>query len=216
MALNKIDVLSLGRGSLKDNSNSIIAFSSNSEVQTWSNTTTYAQYNVVEHSSKIYRSKVASNLSNTPDASPNQWETLYSDPKDGDICFVINGANSNIMQRANSVWVKYRETKIQITLNDGQILPAAIFTYIGSTNYFSTLEYTIKRGAGHNRKRAGTMKILNDGSSDVAYDHEFTEIGDDVDTWITPVISGGTVQLQYTSGFEGSSIQLEYKLTGWQ
>lgn len=214
MALNKIDVLSLGRGSLKDNDNAIIAFSANNIVADWSAATTYAQYNIVEHSGKVYRSKVASNLANDPTSSPSQWETLYSNVKDGDICFVISGADSTILQRANGTWKAYRHPAIHLSLTEGAYQSSAL-TFIGGSYHFAKMEYTIKRGSGEGRKRVGTLDILNDGTSDISYSHEFTEIGDDVNVWLTPTISAGIVDIKYDSAFEGNDIFMEYKLLGW-
>lgn len=217
MALQKTEALSLGTGSLLDHSKSIVAFSSPNEIAIWSSSAIYQANETVEYSNTIWRS-VTTNTSSTPtDTNPN-WQIIYKNCKDGDVCFVFNGLTSNIMQRAGSVWLKYKQTSLQVNppLIDGQITPASAITFIGSDSYFSKLEYTIKRGAGEGRKRAGAMNILNDGTNLLNYDHEFTEIGTDIQVWITPIISAGTVQIQYTSVAEGNPISMSYMLKGWK
>lgn len=215
MALEKIDVLALGRGNLTDNSNAAIGFSSNSPVDLWSSGVTYAQYNVIEYSGRVYRSKVASNLANQPDISPNQWETLYIGVKDGDFAFIVNGANSLIMQRVAGAWTGLGDSAIQVTLVDGQASPTPAFVFIGSTKSFAKMEYTLRRGVGQGRRRKGVMNILNDNISVVERDHYFNDIGTDVNAWITVDMSGANVRVLYTSGAESIPLDMKYTLKGW-
>lgn len=215
MALQKIDTLALGRGSLTDNSNAAIIFSSNNMVASWSNSDTYSQYNVVEYSGRVYRSKVNSNLNLQPDTNPNSWETLYIGPKDGDAAFVISGANSTVILRANGVWSPLAGQPITIALTDGQVTPTTAFLFLGSTKAFAQVEYTLRRGTGQGRKRRGLYNILNDTSSSVDYDHEFNDTGLDVNVSMFWDMSGGNVRLRYTSGAEAVAIELKYILRGW-
>lgn len=104
MALNKIDVLAVGRGSLVDNTNAVVTFSSNNLVADYGPAISYSQYNVVEYGGHAWRSKVNANINNQPDISPNHWELLYKNVKDGDIAFVINGILSTVVQRTASTW----------------------------------------------------------------------------------------------------------------
>jgi hypothetical protein len=215
MALEKFDVLALGRGHLTDNSNAAIVFSANNFVNTWVNSTTYAQYNVVEYSGRMYRSKIAGNIGNQPDISPNQFEVLYINPKDGDVCIVVSGTSSTMLQRSGSSWGIVSDQPAIISLTDGQISATPAFVFLGSTKTFSILKYTIKRGSGQGRKRRGEMNILNDGSSTVEYDHEFNEIGSDINVPVYLDMSGSNVRFMYTSAAEGVSVELKYTLTGW-
>lgn len=215
MALEKIDVLALGRGNLTDNSNAAVAFSSNNAVALWSSGITYAQYNVVEYSGRVYRSKVASNLANQPDTSPSQWETLYLGVKDGDVAFVINGGASTILQRAGGVWGDLGNAPATVALVDGQLSPADAVVFLGSDKSWALIQATIRRGSGQGRKRVSLYNVLNDNVSDVEYDHKFTDIGADINVTFTWTMAGGNVHMQYTSVSEGNAIEMKYTIKGW-
>lgn len=214
MAIQKTEALSLGKGSILDHSSSIVAFSSANSIGSWSAIPTYTENQTVEYNSAVWKCLLA-NTGSAPAIGSTYWEIIYKNVKDGDICFSFNGSSSGIQQRAGGVWQSYRQPGLTISLADGQASPEVAITYIGNTSYLSKLEYTIKRGSGEGRKRYGSMNIMNDGTSELAYDHEFFEIGDDVNVWVTPVISAGIVQLQYTSGFESNPIVMSYILKGW-
>ena len=215
MALVKHDLLSLGRGNLTNNVDAAVVLTSNIVIATWSAVITYNQYNVVEYSSKIYRAKVGANLNFQPDTNPNSWETLYALPKDGDVCIVINGTGSSVTQRSNGIWSSIGGTPLKVVLVDGQLTAADALIFLGATWPFASIEYTVKRGAGHGRKRKGEFNILNDTLSALDYDHEFMETGSDVNVPLSFTMSGGYVRLQYTSVAEGSPIELTYILKGW-
>jgi hypothetical protein len=215
MALEKIDVLALGRGNLTDNTNAIISFSSNNIVALWSSGTTYAQYNVVEYSGRVYRSKVVSNTANQPDISPNQWETLYIGVKDGDIAYVVNGANSSVLQRQAGLWRDLAGQPATVALIDGQASPAVAITFLGSDHSWAQVRYTIRRGSSFGRERRGTYNVLNDNISVVEYDHEYNEIGLDVGVTASWQMVSGNVQLVYTSISEGNPIELRFTIQGW-
>ena len=215
MALEKIDVLALGRGNLTDNSNAAIVFSANNFVALWDSGVTYAQYNVVEYSGKVYRSKVASNLANQPDTSPNQWETLYIGVKDGDIAYVVAGNASDVIQRIGGIWRDLGGAPVTVALVDGQVSPADALVFLGSDRSWAKIEYTLRRGIGQNRKRKGVYEVLNDNASDVEYSHAFTDIGSDIEVSVTWSMAGGNVHMQYTSVSEGNAIEFKYTLKGW-
>lgn len=220
MALQKIDILSLGRGALTSNSSAIVAFSSNSAVVYWSSGTTYGQFNVVEYNSKIYRSKIVSNTGNQPDLNPNSWETLYGGVKDGDVAFIFNGNSSSIMQRINDTWTELVPRPIEISLLDGAVDQEAVI-FLASEFDWAKIDYILHRDSGTERKRRGTMNVLSDPlTSAVEYDHEFNEIGTDVNVDLYLVLESGNVKLKYTSGGllgapEGVPITLKYTLSGW-
>jgi hypothetical protein len=215
MALQKSDVFAIGRGSLTDNSNAAILYTANNLVGTWDSGTTYSQYNVVEFSGRVYRSKVNSNLNLQPSTNPNSWETLYIGPKDGDVAFVILGSSSTILQRGNGLWAPLAGQPLTVSLNDGQVVATPAFVFLGSSKAFAQMEYTVRRGTGQGRKRRGIMNILNDTVATVEYDHEFNELGLDVNMYMTWDMSGGNARLMYTSGTEGTQLELKYVLRGW-
>ncbi len=214
MAKQKIDVLSVGRGSLQDNTNSIVSFSANNMVGTWSGANVYAQYNIVEYSGKVYRSKVAGNTANQPDISPNQWETLYNDVKDGDIAFVYNGATSTVLQRAAGAWNSLNGVPVSVALVDGQLVAAAGFSYPAA---FSRMEitYSITRGA-NNRIREGHYVVLNDGAGNIEFSEDHTLFGNDLNVTFEGFFAvGPNIEWHYTSVAETVPITLHYSLRGW-
>ncbi len=117
MATQKIDSILLGRGALNDNAYSPAFFTSNSPVDYWSNSTTYAQYNCVEHGGIVYRSKTAGNLGNTPSSSPANWEVLYKGTKDGDFAVII-GSGATLMQRQGGFWLVFGNHPAKVIIYD--------------------------------------------------------------------------------------------------
>jgi hypothetical protein len=214
MAKNKIDVLSIGRGGLQDSTNAIHSFSANNMVALWSGANTYAQYNVVEYSGKVYRSKVAANIGNQPDISPNQWETLYSDVKDGDVAFVYSGSTSTTLQRANGLWASINGVPVAVTLVDGQLVPAVAFSYPASFRR-AEITFSITRGADA-RIKEGKWTVLNNGAGNVEYSEEFTLMGADVNVVDQGfAASGPNIEWSYTSALEGVSVTLHWQMKGW-
>jgi hypothetical protein len=106
MAINRFDVLQLGRGPITNATDAATIFTANNTVTFYSALTVYAQYNVAESGGHMWRSKVAGNVGNLPSASPNFWERLYSGTKDGDFAFVI-GSGATIMQRQGGLWLVF-------------------------------------------------------------------------------------------------------------
>jgi hypothetical protein len=177
---------------------------------------TYAQYNVVEYSGTVYRSKISSNTNLEPDTNPNSWETLFVGIQDGDIAVVVNGSSSAITQRTSGAFVSTGSTPISVTLADNQPSPTVAVTFLGSSFAFAKFEYTLTRGAGQGQKRKGTYNVLNDTTiTDVEYDHMFNDIGNDVGVSMTWSYSGASVQLLYTSTNQGLALALKYTLGGW-
>jgi hypothetical protein len=160
MALTKVDSLSIGRGSLSDNTNAVICFTSNCPLALWDAFISYTQYNCVEYSGKVYRSKIVGNANNQPDISPSDWEVLYSGVKDGDVSFIIAASNSTVSQRVAGVWQAIGGVPVTVALTDGQLTPTDAIVFIGATKAWGQLDYTIRRGSGQGRKRRGRMNIL--------------------------------------------------------
>lgn len=213
MATQKIEALSLGKGNLLDQSQAAVITAGTNIVQLWSSSGVYASNTLVEHASDMWRALIT-NTNSIPSTSNPNWELVYKGCKDGDINIVIAGGNSTLTQRTNGVWQSFRENTITAILLDGQTSPAVAFTFVGTDRFFTKFEYTIKRDT-ESRKRRGSMNILTDGASELDYDHEFNEIGADVNVWLTPVLVGSDVQLQYTSATESNTITMKYTLKGW-
>jgi hypothetical protein len=215
MATQKIDVLALGRGDLSNNANAAIVFSANNIVALYSAGTTYSQYNVVEYSGNVYRSKINSNTGNTPSSSPSSWETMYIGVKDGDVAYVFSGANSTTLQRINSLWQDLAGQPATVALVDGQVSPADAFVFLANGKSYAQVNYTIRRGSDQSRKRFGTYNVSNDNFSTVQYDHGYNQIGADVEVTVSWALTGGNVRMQYTSVSEGLPIELRYTIKGW-
>ncbi len=214
MATQKTDLLIVGKGDIRNNADSAIVFSSNRLVGAWDLAITYIAGNVVEYSGYLYRC-LLTNTNSTPSLVNTDWEVLLVGPKDGDIALIVNGATSNMQQRQSGQWIAAFDVPVEINLVDGQLTPAAAITFLGSSFYKAQLEYTVKRGPLHGRKRAGTMNILNDGATGIEYSDEWTDIGADVNVTLTPVVNAGNVEVQYTSAAEGIIVSMKYILKGW-
>ena len=210
----KIDVLAIGKGHIRDNASTSIVFNSNLKVDYWSMSPTYLEGNVVEDSGYLFRA-LATNTNSAPTLVNTDWEVLLIAPKDGDIALVVNGASSTMQQRQAGQWVAAFDVPVEISLVDGQLTPVAAITFLGSSFYYAKLEYTIRRGALHGRKRAGEMIILNDGTAGIDYNDEWVDTGVDVNVTLTPVMNAGNVEVQYTSAAEGILLSMKYILKGW-
>lgn len=215
MSAYKTEVIIIGTGSINSNATSPQITSSNVAITTWSSAVTYALGNLVEYSGGVYRSLQNANTNNTPAPGSSFWETALVTVKDGDIVLVTNGASSDILIRNNGLWVSLANIPATVALVDGQIAPAAAITYNAATLPYAKIEYTIRRGSGHGRKREGTYYIINDGATGIQFRHAFSTIGSDVQAPFTPVISGGNIMINYTSVSEGNAIELKYTLRGW-
>src|ERR1700676_900231 len=121
MSAYKNEVIIIGTGSINSNATSAHIFSSTSAVSGWLIGASYGPGNCVEYNSAIYRSLISSNVGNEPDTSPTQWEQVINPTKDGDIAIVINGASSDIEQRANGVWDSISLAPVSVGLVDGQL-----------------------------------------------------------------------------------------------
>jgi hypothetical protein len=213
MSIQKFEALSLGKGNLLDQSQSAVITTAPSIVTIWNSSDVYTPNRLIEHAADMWRALVT-NVNSTPSINNPDWELVYKGVKDGDINIVIAGTASTLTQRTAGEWLSFRDNVITVTLLDNQITPAVAFTFIGSSRFFTKFEYTIKRDV-EGRKRRGEMNILQDGATEINYDHEFNEVGADVNVWLTPVLFGANVQLQYTSGNEGNTITMRYTLNGW-
>lgn len=215
MAIQKQEVVGLGPSGLNDNSATSFIFSSFGPIGAWDVSTAYAQNQCVEYNGNVYRSNVATNTGNQPDITPISWTQIYRGVKDGDICIVNLTNAADYRQRNNGIWVSLANVPNSITLVDGQLVSAVAFQYLGSSFPFAKVEYTLRRSAGTGIQRKGVFELLNDGTSSVQYSHQFEELGPDVGCDITIGMSGGNVQLSYTSSNQGLPLTLLYTIRGW-
>jgi len=186
----------------------------------WSAGTTYGLGDAVLYEGLSYNSLILGNIGNQPDTSPTEW--VLVDGKDGDVWiqtpaagFPAGGSDAELYIKSAEIWRPLSGANpVTVALNDGQIALETAFEYPAGALPFAIVEYTVRRGSGHSRKRHGYFVILNDGGSH-SETHEFEEIGADVNVPFSIDIFGGNVRLRYTSTLETSAIELRYSVKGW-
>lgn len=213
MAIQKSEVFGVGKGNLKENSQTSVITSSQNKILQWSNATAYTVGTVVELTGVLWECLIA-NIASSPTLSNVNWRFIRDGVKDGDINFVVSGGNSTITQRVDGVWYSFKEEYLPVTLNDNQVAPAVIFSYPVGVYSNMKLEYVAKRGAGETQKRYGTVVILNDGTN-VDYSHDFMELGADAGIWLSYIVSGGNVQVRYTSDNLSTPLSFKYRIIGF-
>lgn len=227
MAVVKYSGIKLGPGALNSNNGTsefFVAqrapFNGIPGTVNWSSGTTYSINQAIVYDGVSYNSLQNGNLGNQPDISPLFWSPV--DGYDGCVWiqvpvagFPAGGSDVDILLKVSNIWVTISGNPVQIPLVDGQISTADALTIPAGPFAYATIDYTVRRGGGHGRKREGTFKILNDGISSVQYSHTFDEIGLDVNVPFTVSISGGLVHLEYTSANEGVPIEFSYTIKGW-
>jgi hypothetical protein len=215
MATTKQDIIIIGKGAMNSNASSAQIFASKSAVSFWDTAITYNIETCVEYSGNIWRSLTNSNIANNPASSPTQWELILKNTKDGDACFVINGASSDLMMRVNSIWETLGNKPYIISLNDNQVSPTSAFTYLGTAFPYAQIELRIRRNNSYSSAFKKTYEVLNDGTTDLQFSADGVSIGADTGVVITPSITAGTVSFDYTSTNLSQAISLEYTLRGF-
>lgn len=214
MANQKIDTLTLGKGQMNSTTSSAQIFASTSPVSFWNASVSYNVEACVEHSGKIWRSLVNSNVGNVP-ASGAQWELILKNVKDGDACFVIAGAFSDLLIRANGLWQSLGAKPYIVALNDNQAVPASAFTYNGSAFPYAQIELRVRRNNSYSSAFKRTYEVLNDGTSEIQFSSDGVSIGADTGVVFSPSITTGVVSFNYTSTNLGQAITLEYTIKGF-
>lgn len=160
MAIEKVDVLIVGKGDQTSNTTSAHVFTSNNVVATWDSGTSYSTGNCVEYLGNAYRSLANSNLNNTPSTSPSQWEVVYLGVKDGDFALQVAGANSDLLIRKNAVWVSLLNAQLtaSIPANTSNFVWLTIPLTVGR---FGFMNYSTTRGTSY---RSGTANVASDGT----------------------------------------------------
>ena len=215
MAVQKTDQLVIGSGALNSNAQAAQIFASVTAVSSWDSSLTYSAQSCVESAGKIYRSLVSSNINNNPSSSPAYWEPILKNVKDGDACFVIDGAFSDLMIRANGLWQSLGHKPYSLSLNDNQASPLLAFSYLGTALPYASIEIRIRRNNSYSSASKDTYELMNDGTTALRYSVDGISIGSDTGVTITPIINAGVVEFQYTSTNLGQAITLEYTLRGF-
>lgn len=214
MATQKTDILTIGKGAMNSNTSSAQIFASTSAVSIWNVSSSYAQETCVEYSGNIWRSLISSNLGNTPSAG-TQWELILKNVKDGDACFVVDGAFSDLLIRSNGIWQSLGAKPYIVELNDNQSTPANAFTYLGSAFPYAQIELRVRRNNAYTSAFKRTYEILNDGTSDLQFSSDGVSIGADTGVNFSLSITTGTVAFDYTSTNLSQPITLEYTIKGF-
>lgn len=228
MALPKYSGIKLGPGAINDrNYESQIYVEVGSPKNgtpgtvDWGAGNTYLVDAAVIYNGVSYNSLSSGNIGNQPDISPSFWAEV--DGKDGDIWiqvpsagFPSGGGDAEIWLKVNTVWRSVAETSpVTVSLVDGQLTDASALEYPKTTLPFALVTYTVRRGSSHDRKRAGTLLILNDTSGVVTHTHTFDEIGSDVNVPFTVDMLGSKIRVRYTSAAESFPIEMRYSIKGW-
>lgn len=215
MAQNKSEVISIGKGGLQSKLTTSRVFASTVRMDVWDVAVTYPAEAAVEYSGAIYKSKIAGNLALQPDTNDASWEKVVDAVHDGDMCVVVLGNKSDLQERVAGTWISIGGQPKTIALVDGQIAPALAFQYDPSGFPYAKIEYTIRRGSGHNRKRRGEYIVLTDGSSAVTTSHSFEDLGSDVGVTLSVQLDSGLIKIYYTSLLDGNAIEFAVCLKGW-
>ena len=228
MAIVKINGLKLGTGDINEKDFESEVFSidrapldGTPATLEWSNGTTYNIGEAALFDEISYNSTTNSNTDNQPDLSPLDW--VQVDGKDGDIWiqtpsagFPAGGGDTEIYLKNLTVWRPLSGANPKtLALVDGQLTEETAFEFPAGFLPYAAIEYTVRRGSGHGRKRKGLFQILN-ANADPEFTHEFLEIGSDINVHFTINYSGGKIRLRYTSVAESSPIELRFSLKGWQ
>lgn len=214
MATQKTDILTIGKGAMNSNASSAQIFASTSAVSIWNISSSYDSETCVEYSGNIWRSLISGNLGNTP-ASGAQWELILKNVKDGDACFVIDGAFSDLLIRSNGLWQSLGAKPYTVSLNDNQAIATSAFTYLGSAFPYAQIELRVRRNNAYTSAFKRTYELLNDGTSDLQFSSDGVSIGADTGVTFSPSITTGTVTFDYTSTNLGQPITLEYTIKGF-
>jgi hypothetical protein len=228
MALPKYSGIKLGPGALNNQSYESqvyveVGSPKNGTPGTvdWAIGNTYIVDAAVLYNGVSYNSLTSGNVGNQPDISPTFWSKV--DGKDGDIWiqvpsagFPSGGGDVELWLKANTVWRSVAETSpVTVSLVDGQLTDASALEYPKSALPYALINYTVRRGSSHDRKRAGTLLILNDTSGVVTHTHTFDEIGSDVNVPFTVDLLGSKIRVRYTSAAESFPIEMRYSIKGW-
>lgn len=217
MAKSKDEVLLVGPGDIRTNTDSAAIFASTTPLALWSSVTAYAVDNVVEYSGNLYRAAQAG-TNHTPSTSPTYWVLIHTGVKDGDIACVVAGFLSDLNIRQAGVWVSILNVPVTVSLPNnvsGQL--AARFPI--SIARSATIQYVIQNGSAY---RTGTLRYDSNGvigpTGSQISDTNVVDVGGDVGIQFDSDVDGtGTfVEVLYTStNLSVSPATMRYTIQKW-
>lgn len=121
----------------------------------------------------------------------------------------FNWDNSNERLNLNGLQISPLQTGI--TLNNNVISPTTFLSYNAASFPFVIIEFSVARGTS---RRVGRMLIANDGTV-TAFNDDSVETGSGTGVIFSATISGGNVELQYTSDNSGASGTFKHSYRRW-
>lgn len=97
-----------------------------------------------------------------------------------------------------------------VSLVDNQVTPVTAFSYSATSYNFTVIEYSLTRNTS---KQVGILFIANDGS-DASISNAFANLAD-IGVDFTVTVSGGNVNVQYTTTSTGFNAFLRYAMRQW-
>ena len=98
-----------------------------------------------------------------------------------------------------------------VSLVDNQSSPTTAFSYSSTTYNFSVIEYSITRNTS---KQVGMLLIANDASS-ATLTNGFADLNNITGVTFSTTVSGGNVNVQYTTSSTGFNASLKYSIRQW-
>lgn len=134
----------------------------------------------------------------------------------------FHGSGGNLDADPKFVWdstddaielngLQYTALSSGITINDNQVSATAAFSYDAATYRFAVVEYSVERDGDY---RVGRMLVSNDGTT-TGFSDDFVETSS-VGVTFSAVISGGNVEIRYTSTSTGFTGTFKYTIRRWQ
>lgn len=167
----------------------------------WSSSFGYAVNNCVEYGGQVFRSLQNSNTNNTPAAGSAYWQLILTSTKDGDVCFVVLGASSDINLRVNGTWISVTSVPIVFSLTNN-VSDQLVAQFPLASARAAVGEYSISNNGPY---RTGELRWNSNGvvgDTGVALsDSNVVDVGGDVGiTFDADVdVTGTYVELTYSS-----------------
>ena len=104
-----------------------------------------------------------------------------------------------------------RALSSSINLVDNQIVPLTILSFPVANFNFSIIEYSLTRNIS---KQVGMLFLANDGVA-ATLAGPFADLNSDTGIIFSAIVSGGNVELQYTSSSTGFNATFRYSVRQW-
>lgn len=98
-----------------------------------------------------------------------------------------------------------------VSLVNNQSSPVTAFSYDATVYNFSVIEYSLTRGTS---KQVGILLIANDATT-ATLTNGFADMNNDAGVKFSATVSGGNVNVQYTSTNTGSNASMKYGIRQW-